>query len=240
MTGYGIIERTGSHLRLIDYGCMETLPDRPLPERLLLIHEAIEGLIEEHRPVLVGVERLFFNKNVQTAFAVGQARGVVLLAAAQHGLPVFEYGPHEVKIAVTGLRPRAEGPGPAHGPDRARHGRSCRVPTMPRMPWRWPSAWRTASGRHDRRVIASVEGRVGAISPDSLVIEAGGIGYRVFCWARARWRGARRPDAEAPHPPPGARRPPGALRLPHDRGAGLLRAADHGHGRGPQGRASRS
>jgi crossover junction endodeoxyribonuclease RuvC len=52
--------------------------------------------------VLVGVERLFFNKNVQTAFAVGQARGVVLLAAAQHGLPVFEYGPHEVKIAVTG------------------------------------------------------------------------------------------------------------------------------------------
>jgi crossover junction endodeoxyribonuclease RuvC len=48
MTGYGIIERTGSHLRLIDYGCMETLPDRPLPERLLLIHQAIEGLIEEH------------------------------------------------------------------------------------------------------------------------------------------------------------------------------------------------
>jgi crossover junction endodeoxyribonuclease RuvC len=101
-TGYGIIERTGSQLRLIDYGCMETLPDRPLPERLLLIHEAIEGLIEEYKPVLVGVERLFFNKNVQTAFAVGQARGVVLLAAAQHGLPVFEYGPHEVKIAVTG------------------------------------------------------------------------------------------------------------------------------------------
>ena len=51
---------------------------------------------------MVGVERLFFNKNVQTAFAVGQARGVVLLAAAQAGLPVHEYGPHEVKFAVTG------------------------------------------------------------------------------------------------------------------------------------------
>jgi crossover junction endodeoxyribonuclease RuvC len=102
MTGYGIIERTGSHLRLIDYGCLETVPDRPLPARLLLIHEAIEGLIEDHRPSLVGVERLFFNRNVQTAFAVGQARGVILLAAAEHGLPVFEYGPHEVKIAVTG------------------------------------------------------------------------------------------------------------------------------------------
>ncbi len=102
MTGYGIIERTGSQLRLIDYGCFETLPADPLAERLRMIHEAVEGLIESHRPSLVGVERLFFNKNVQTAFAVGQARGVVLLAAAQHGLPVFEYGPHEVKIAVTG------------------------------------------------------------------------------------------------------------------------------------------
>ena len=102
MTGYGVIERSGSHLRLIDYGCLETLPDRALPERLLLIHEALSGLIDEHRPSFVGVERLFFNRNVQTAFAVGQARGVVLLAAAQHGLPVFEYGPHEVKTAVTG------------------------------------------------------------------------------------------------------------------------------------------
>ena len=51
---------------------------------------------------LFGVERLFFNKNVMTAFAVGQARGVVLLAAAERGIPVFEYGPHEVKMAVTG------------------------------------------------------------------------------------------------------------------------------------------
>ena len=59
-------------------------------------------LIITHKPAQIGVERLFFNRNVQTAFAVGQARGVVLLAAAEHGLPVFEYGPHEVKMAVTG------------------------------------------------------------------------------------------------------------------------------------------
>ena len=71
-------------------------------ERLLLIHEGLSDLIETHRPEAVGVERLFFNKNVQTAFAVGQASGVVLLAAAQHGLPVVEFGPHEVKLAVTG------------------------------------------------------------------------------------------------------------------------------------------
>ncbi len=102
MTGYGIVERTGSELRLVDYGCLETIPDRPLPERLLLIHDGLDGLICDHHPDLIGIERLFFNRNVQTAFAVGQARGVALLAAAQHGVPVYEYGPHEVKMAVTG------------------------------------------------------------------------------------------------------------------------------------------
>lgn len=101
-TGYGIVERTGNRLRAVDYGRLETTPALELPQRLLHIHQAVVELIETHRPALVGVERLFFNRNVMTAFAVGQARGVVLLAAAQAGLPVFEYGPHEVKMAVTG------------------------------------------------------------------------------------------------------------------------------------------
>ena len=101
-TGYGIVERNGSKLRLIDYGCIETVPADELPVRLLHIHQAVSELIAEHKPLIVGVERLFFNRNVQTAFAVGQARGVVLLAAAEAGLPVHEFGPHEVKMAVTG------------------------------------------------------------------------------------------------------------------------------------------
>ena len=101
-TGYGLVSREGSALRMVDHGCIETIDDRPLGARLLLIHEALVDLIETYRPDVVGVERLFFNRNVQTASAVGQARGVVLLAAAQHGLPVFEHGPHEVKLAVTG------------------------------------------------------------------------------------------------------------------------------------------
>lgn len=101
-TGYGLVEREGGTLRLVDYGCLETLPTQELPARLLEIHRAVTELIVTHNPVQIGVERLFFNRNVQTAFAVGQARGVVLLAAAEHGLPVFEYGPHEVKVAVTG------------------------------------------------------------------------------------------------------------------------------------------
>ncbi len=100
--GYGVVERQGSQLTMLDFGCLETINDRPLEQRLLLIHEGITDLIETYRPQAVGVERLFFNKNVQTAMAVGQARGVVLLTAAQHALPVLEYGPHEVKMAVTG------------------------------------------------------------------------------------------------------------------------------------------
>jgi crossover junction endodeoxyribonuclease RuvC len=100
--GYGLVERAGSQLRLVDHGCLETIDDRPLERRLLLIWEGLHDLIETHHPHAMGVERLFFNKNVRTATAVGQARGVVLLAAAQHGLPVLEYGPHEVKMAVTG------------------------------------------------------------------------------------------------------------------------------------------
>ena len=102
LTGYGIVERQGSQLRALDYGCLETVPTSALPQRLLEIHNGVLELIDTHKPRFVGVERLFFNRNVMTAFAVGQARGVVLLAAAERGIPVFEYGPHEVKLAVTG------------------------------------------------------------------------------------------------------------------------------------------
>ena len=100
--GYGVIERTGSRLRPIDHGCFVTSPDSALPERLRAIHEHVAGLIELHRPRVVAVERLFFSRNVQTAFAVGQARGVVLLAAAQAALPVQEATPSEIKTAVAG------------------------------------------------------------------------------------------------------------------------------------------
>jgi crossover junction endodeoxyribonuclease RuvC len=100
--GYGIVERTGGRLRAVDHGCFVTSADMSLPARLLAIHGQVVELIELHRPDLVSVERLFFSRNVQTAFAVGQARGVVLLAAAEHGLPVSEATPSEVKSAITG------------------------------------------------------------------------------------------------------------------------------------------
>jgi len=100
--GYGILERTGGRLRTVDYGVIVTTAHQSLPDRLHTIHIALCDLIELHRPMIIGVERLFFTRNAQTAFAVGQARGVVLLAAAQHGVAVSEATPNEVKMAVAG------------------------------------------------------------------------------------------------------------------------------------------
>jgi crossover junction endodeoxyribonuclease RuvC len=100
--GYGIVERSGGRLREVDHGCLTTSPDLSLPERLLAIHTLVDELLALHEPDLMGVERLFFSRNVQTALGVGQARGVVLLAAAQHGTPVREATPSEVKSAIAG------------------------------------------------------------------------------------------------------------------------------------------
>jgi len=102
MLGYGLVERTGSRLRAVDYGVIRTPAQMDLPERLESIYLALTDLIELHVPALVGVERLFFTKNAQTAFAVGQARGVVLLAAATHNLEIREATPNEVKVATAG------------------------------------------------------------------------------------------------------------------------------------------
>lgn len=100
--GYGIIEQTGGNLREIDHGCLTTSPDQSLGERLLAIHGVVSDLIALHEPAIVAVERVFFSRNAQTAMAVGHARGVVLLAAAEHGRPVREATPNEVKSAVAG------------------------------------------------------------------------------------------------------------------------------------------
>jgi crossover junction endodeoxyribonuclease RuvC len=100
--GYGIVDSSGGRLREVDHGCLVTSPDQALPDRLLAIHALVDELLAVHRPALIGVERLFFSRNAQTAFAVGQARGVVLLAAAQHGIAVAEATPNVVKSAIAG------------------------------------------------------------------------------------------------------------------------------------------
>jgi crossover junction endodeoxyribonuclease RuvC len=100
--GYGIVDRTAGSLRAVDHGCLVTSPDLPLGERLLSIHRAVAELIATHAPEMVAVERVYFSRNAQTAMAVGHARGVVLLAAAEAGVAVREATPNEVKMAVAG------------------------------------------------------------------------------------------------------------------------------------------
>ena len=121
--GYGIVERTGGRLREVDHGVLTTSPDLPMPERLLAIHALVDELLALHEPDVIAVERLFFSRNAQTAFAVGQARGVVLLAAAQHGTPVERGDTERGQERDRRLRRRRQGSGPAHGPARSRHDR---------------------------------------------------------------------------------------------------------------------
>jgi crossover junction endodeoxyribonuclease RuvC len=101
-TGYGVIEERAGRLVLIRYGTICTAPDTPMPRRLLALHQELTGLLALHAPQSAAVESLFFQKNVRTALSVGQARGVALMALAEHGVPVSEYTPPEVKQAVTG------------------------------------------------------------------------------------------------------------------------------------------
>ena len=101
ITGYGLVRQL-DELVLEGWGAITTPAGMALPERLLMIHVALQDIIRAAQPDAVAVEELFFSRNVRTAMAVGQARGVVLLTAAQHGLPIYEYKPSEVKQAVAG------------------------------------------------------------------------------------------------------------------------------------------
>ncbi len=101
-TGYGLVRSTGSRLGALDAGVIETRPGVPLERRLAEIHARVAGLLEEHRPDAMAIEELYFGANARTAFAVGQARGVVLLAAGQRDVPTRSYTPQQVKGAVCG------------------------------------------------------------------------------------------------------------------------------------------
>jgi crossover junction endodeoxyribonuclease RuvC len=100
--GFGVVSLENGRLRLVDAGVIRTSSNDDDAGRLRLLHAALGELLGRHRPARVGVERLFFQRNVQTAMAVGQARGVVLLAAAAAHVPIDEPTPNEVKQAVCG------------------------------------------------------------------------------------------------------------------------------------------
>ncbi len=101
-TGYGIVRSSGSRLDVLHQGVIQTRPGVPLERRLADIHARVGELLDQHAPDALAIEELYFGVNVRTAFAVGQARGVVLLAAGQRGVPTRSYTPQQVKSAVCG------------------------------------------------------------------------------------------------------------------------------------------
>ncbi len=102
LCGYGIIERSGSRLHVLTYGVIVTTSDMEMPARLEKIYRELTKLIEQYRPDRMGVEELFFNRNVTTAMTVSQARGVILLSAQMAGLAISEYTPLQIKQGVVG------------------------------------------------------------------------------------------------------------------------------------------
>jgi crossover junction endodeoxyribonuclease RuvC len=101
-TGYGVVRSVGSRLYPVADGVIQTRPGVALERRLADIHARVGELLDEHQPAAMAIEELYFGANVRTAFAVGQARGVVLLAAGQRGIPSRSYTPQQVKGAVCG------------------------------------------------------------------------------------------------------------------------------------------
>ncbi len=100
--GFGVIEAQRGQNRLIQYGTITTPAGIPLSDRLIQLHRDMGELLELFHPDEVAVEELFFSKNITTGIAVAHARGVLLYAAEDAGIPLYEYTPGQVKLAVTG------------------------------------------------------------------------------------------------------------------------------------------
>lgn len=103
ITGFGVVNYRENLFSMVGCGCIRTLPDKTIALRLKTLYDELTKAIKLYNPDHFAVEELFFNKNTRTALAVGQARGICILAAADSGLPVYEYTPLQVKKAVAGF-----------------------------------------------------------------------------------------------------------------------------------------
>jgi crossover junction endodeoxyribonuclease RuvC len=101
-TGYGVVTRRGRRMAALDGGVIETPAGLAIERRLADVYAGVDALLEEHAPDAVALEELYFGQNVRTAFAVGHARGAVMLAAGQRAIPCTSYTPQKVKSSVCG------------------------------------------------------------------------------------------------------------------------------------------
>jgi crossover junction endodeoxyribonuclease RuvC len=108
-TGYGVVRRQNGRLTMVTCGTLKTPANLPEPKRLAILAGQLRALLAELHPQAAAFEELFFSKNVRTAMAVGQARGVALLCAVETGAEVHEYTPNQVKLSVTGYGAATKG-----------------------------------------------------------------------------------------------------------------------------------
>ena len=102
IVGYGVVDKEGNRYKTIAYDAITTKAHTPLEDRLEKVYDGVCEIIKEYKPDAMSIEELFFNNNAKTALTVGQARGVIILAAVQNHIPVYEYTPLQVKQALTG------------------------------------------------------------------------------------------------------------------------------------------
>lgn len=102
ITGFGLIETSSRNARALDFGVITTTMNAPLPGRLKELYDSLQEVFDTTKPDVVSIEKLFFSKNITTGIAVAEARGLVLLTAAQREIPIYEYTPNEIKKTLTG------------------------------------------------------------------------------------------------------------------------------------------
>ena len=101
-TGYGVVDAVGSRFVAVDYGNIPNAASLPHSQCLKRIYEKIAALVDEHKPDVVSVEKVIYGKNANTMMVLGEARGAVIVAAAERGLPIYEYEPRRAKMSVCG------------------------------------------------------------------------------------------------------------------------------------------
>ena len=109
IVGYGVVDKEYNKYKTIAYDAVTTKAHTPLEERLKLVYDGVCEVIELYKPEAMAIEELFFNNNAKTALTVGQARGVIILAAVENNIPIFEYTPLQVKQALTGYGRASKG-----------------------------------------------------------------------------------------------------------------------------------
>lgn len=102
ISGYGVLEYVGNKFKVVEYGVMTTQSSEEFPKRLKQLYDFYFSMFERYKPEAIAIEELFYNKNVKTAMAIAQARGIHLLAAENHSIPLYEYTPLQVKQGIVG------------------------------------------------------------------------------------------------------------------------------------------